>query len=181
MNNNKTQTHFNRLIEKLQNILYNNPRSRHVVLTEDNIRSLYILYLSKIQECTMFKSHQCHLAIIYNRYEIVHMDVNTRFHLRPKEATFTTHAEVNAIKSLIKTFQSPKSQFGMFLIRFSKTAILNNSSPCFFCARFIKKHLPYFHSISFTNHDESVTTMIADDFRQHEFRHLSLRYSRLLT
>lgn len=168
---------FEKFCQKVQWLFSQYHRSRHVVFTPSNIRMMYILYLSKIHECTMYKNHQCHLCIIYDRENIVTMDINTRYPSNDIVKSYMKHAEINAILNLIKTNTQISNQtYGIFITRFSKTSILNYSNPCFFCARFIKKYLHYFHSISFTDANEKMVVLSPEEFKNKEFHHKTQRY-----
>ena len=170
---------FETFCQKIQHLFSQYPRSRHVVFTPVNIRMMYILYVCKIHERTLYKNHHCHMCIIYDKENIIAMDINTRYPAHDVVKSYMKHAEVNAILSLIKTNPVPNQNYGMFITRFSKTSILNSSSPCFFCARFIKKHIQYFHSISFTDPNERLVVLLPEEFKGNEFQHKSQRYRRL--
>jgi tRNA(Arg) A34 adenosine deaminase TadA len=175
--------HFNTFCQKIQGLFSEYHRSRHVVFTPVNLRMMYILYLSKIHECRLYKNHHCHLCIIYDRDSIIAMDINTRYPSPDMIKSYMKHAEINAILTMKKTTNStavPLAQLGIFITRFSKTSVLNSSNPCFFCARFIKKHIHYFHSISFTDADENMVVMSSDEFIQTEFQHKTQRYKGLI-
>ena len=178
----KLKHHFETFCQKIQALFSQYHRSRHVVFTPANIRMMYILYLSKIHECSLYKNHHCHFCIIYDRDKIVAMDINTRYSSPDIIKSYMKHAEINAILTMKKTISStvPLTQFGIFITRFSKTSILNSSNPCFFCARFIKKHIHYFHSISFTDANEKMVVMSSDEFYQREFHHKTQRYKGIL-
>lgn len=171
---------FESFRQKIQTLFSQNPRSRHVVFTPANLRMMYILYLSKIHESSLYKNHQCHLCIIYDREDIITMDINTRYPSNDIVKSFMKHAEVNALLNLRKINTTPNGSHGLFITRFSKTSILNYSNPCFFCARFIKKNLAYFHSISFTDSNEQLIVMTPDEFKNTDFHHKSQRYKNLV-
>lgn len=171
---------FENFHQKIQTLFSENPRSRHVVFTPTDLRMMYILYLSKIHESSFYKNHQCHLCIIYDRQDIITMDINTRYPSHDLVKSFMKHAEVNALLNLRKINPSPNGSYGLFITRFSKTSILNYSNPCFFCARFIKKNLSYFHSISFTDGNEQLIVMSPDEFKNTEFHHKTQRYKNIL-
>lgn len=167
---------FENFCQKIQKLFSQYHRSRHVIFTPANIRTMYILYLCKMHECSIYKNHQCHLCIIYDKENIVTMDINTRYPSNDIKS-FMKHAEINALLNLRKTNINVNPQtYGMFITRFSKTAILNYSNPCFFCARLIKKNLCYFHSITFTNVDEQLVVLTPDEFKNTEFHHKTQRY-----
>jgi len=171
---------FEKFCQKIQRLFSQYHRSRHVVFTPSNIRMMYILYLSKIHECTMYKNHQCHLCIIYDRENIITMDINTRYPSNDVKS-YMKHAEINAILNLKKTnTQITNQTCGIFITRFSKTSILNYSDPCFFCARFIKKYIHYFHSISFTDVNEKLIVISHEEFKNKEFQHKTQRYKGLM-
>jgi len=179
--NDKIKHYFETFCQKIQQLFSEYHRSRHVVFTPANVRMMYILYLSKIHECSLYKNHHCHLCIIYDRDKIVAMDINTRYPSPDIIKSYMKHAEINAILTMKKTISTvPSTQLGIFITRFSKTSILNSSIPCFFCARFIKKHLHYFHSISFTDADEKMVVLSSDEFHQREFHHKTQRYKGLI-
>lgn len=168
---------FENFHQKIQTLFSENPRSRHVVFTPANLRMMYILYLCKIHECSIYKNHQCHLCIIYDRENIITMDINTRYPSNDIVKSFMKHAEINAILNLRKTNVTNNTNgYGLFITRFSKTSILNYSNPCFFCARFIKKNLYYFHSISFTDSNEQLIVMTPEEFKNTDFHHKTQRY-----
>jgi len=177
-NDNQTIRHFNRFAEKFQTLFTQYTKSKHVIFTTNDKRTLYILYLSKIHELTIYKNHQCHVCVIYDRENIITMDINTRFPASDPMQSYMKHAEVNAVQNLIRTSSYKCDQtLGLIVVRFSKTGILNYSRPCFFCARFIKKHINYFHSISFSNQDEKLTTLTADEFKLCDFNHKTQRFN----
>lgn len=171
------RNNFEMLSHKIQRLFSQYHRSRHVVFTPANIRMLYILYLAQIHERTLHKNHHCHLCIIYDRENVVAMDINTRYPSTDIVKTYMKHAEINAILSMKKTTPFLINQgYGLFITRFSKTSLLNYSTPCFFCARFIKKYIHYFHSISFTDSNEKMVSLSHDEFKNSEFEHKSQRY-----
>lgn len=171
---------FEKLCQKIQTLFAENPRSRHVVFTPANLRMMYILYLCKIHECSMYKNHQSHLCIIYDRENIITMDINTRYPSNDIFKSFMKHAEINAILNLRKINVNANGSYGLFITRFSKTSVLNYSNPCFFCARFIKKNIDYFHSISFTDGNEQLINMTPEEFKKTEFHHKTQRYKNLV-
>lgn len=173
---------FEKFCQKIQRLFSQYQRSRHVVFTQSNIRMMYILYLCKIHESMTYKNHHCHLCIIYDRENIITMDINTRYPSNDIIKSYMKHAEINAILNLKKTTPTaiPNQNYGIFITRFSKTSILNFSDPCFFCARFIKKHIHYFHSISFTDTNEKMIVMPAEEFKNKEFHHKTQRYKGLI-
>lgn len=171
---------FETFCHKIQSLLSQYHRSRHVVFTQTNLRMMYILYVSKIHECTMYRNHYCHFCIVYDRENIVAMDVNTRFPSPDMIKSYMKHAEINAILTMKRITAMPLSQYGLFITRFSKTSILNCSTPCFFCARFIKKHIQYFHSIAFTDQHENMIVLSSDEFLQKEFHHKTQRYKGII-
>jgi len=178
----KVRLNFEKFRQKIQALFSQYARSRHVVFTPSNIRMMYILYLSKIHECTLYKNHHCHLCIIYDRDSIIAMDINTRYPSPDMVKSYMKHAEINAILTMKKstTSNAVVPQHGIFITRFSKTSVLNSSNPCFFCARFIKKHIHYFHSISFTDTDEKMVILSPDEFLRKEFHHKTQRYKGLV-
>ena len=176
----KIKHRFEIFCQKIQMLFSQYHRSRHVVFTPTNIRMMYILYLSKIHELRLYKNHQCHFCIIYDRESIVAMDINTRYPSHDIVKSYMKHAEINAILSMKKINPMPMAQYGIFITRFSKTSILNNSNPCFFCARFIKKHLAYFHSIAFTDANETMVILSPDEFLTKEFQHKTQRYKHVI-
>lgn len=176
-NDKHIQKHFEKFQTKIQMMFSQNHRSRHIIFTQSDIRTLYILYLSKIHEASFYKNHQCHLCIIYDKEKIVSMDINTFFPSDDMVKTYMKHAEINAILNM-KKMNTPTTYqgCGMFITRFTKTGVLNYSNPCFFCARFIKKHLYYFHSISFTDKDERIVVLTHNEFKEKSFNHKTQRY-----
>ena len=176
----KLKYHFETFCRKIQMFFSQYHRSRHVVFTPTNLRMMYILYVSKIHECSVYKNHHCHLCIIYDRNKIVAMDINTRYPSPDRVRSYMKHAEINAILTMKKATTAPSTQMGIFITRFSKTSVLNSSIPCFFCARFIKKHIHYFHSVCFTDADENMVVLSPDEFIQKEFHHKTQRYKGLL-
>lgn len=180
MDEERVRQHFRTFCQKIQVLFSQNHRSRHVVFTPANLRQMYILYLSKVYECTMYKNHHCHLCIIYDRENIVAMDINTRYPAPERVKSYMKHAEINAILSMKKAGTTPLAQYGFFVVRFSKTSVLNSSPPCFFCARSIRKHLHYFHSISYTDADERMVVLSPEQFLQKEFPHKTQRYKGLI-
>lgn len=173
---------FETLCQKIQRLFLQYHRSRHVIFTPTDIRMMYILYLAQVHECGIHRNHHCHLCIIYDRENILAMDINTRYPSNDIVRSYMKHAEINAILTLKKTINTPivSQSYGLFITRFSKTSLLNYSNPCFFCARFIKKHLQYFHSVSFTDTDEKMIVLSHNDFKHTEFHHKSQRYKGLI-
>lgn len=172
-----TQRNFEVFRQKIQRLFANHHRSRHVIFTQTDIRKMYILYMCSIHESIVYQNHKCHLCIIYDKENIIAMEVNTRFPSQDFVKSFMKHAEINAILTLRKTNTILSHQaHGMFVARFSKTSILNYSLPCFFCARLIKKYLYSFHSISFTDKNEKLIVIPSEEFQLMEFSHKSQRY-----
>lgn len=166
------RSNFDKLVQKIQKLFSVYKRSRHVVFTPANLRMLYILYLCKIQERTQHFNHKCHLCIIYNRHEILTMDVNTRFPSNDILNSYMKHAEINAIHSLHKL--NPQSRScGIFITRFNRSSELNYSGPCYYCARSIKKYMGYFHSISYTDAKEELVVLTPSEFKNTEFLHIT--------
>lgn len=180
MDHEKVRHSFERFCQKIQTLFSQYHRSRHVVFTPADLRLMYILFLSKVHECTLYKNHHCHLCIIYDREKIVAMDINTRCPSPIPIKGYMKHAEINAILTMKKSGIHPLAQYGVFTTRFSKTSILNHSPPCFFCARSIRKHIQYFHSISFTDADENMVVLSPNEFLLQEFPHKTQRYKGLL-
>lgn len=179
MDHEKGRHYFEKFCQKIQTLFSQYHRSRHVVFTPANLRLMYILYTSKVYECSLYRNHQCHLCIIYDRENIVAMDINTRYPSPDLIKSYMKHAEINAIHTM-KNSGPPAAQYGVFITRFSKTAILNHSPPCFFCARSLRKHIHYFHSISFTNADETMVVLSPNEFLLQEFPHKTQRYKKLI-
>lgn len=171
-----TKKYFEIFCQKVQQLFSQYPRSRHVVFTPVDVRMMYILFLCKMHETYLFKNHQCHFCIIYDKENIISMDINTRFCSHDVVKSFMKHAETNAILQLVKSNVAPIQSLGIFITRFSKTSLLNDSRPCFFCARFIKKHLSYFHSICFTDQNEQLVVMTPEEFKNTEFSHKTQRF-----
>lgn len=170
---------FEKFCEKIQKLFSQYPKSRHVVFTPANIRMMYILYICKIHERTIYKNHHCHMCIIYDKENIISMDINTRYPSNDIIKSYMKHAEVNAILNMKKTnATAPNYSYGLFITRFSKTSILNYSNPCFFCARFIKKHIQYFHTISFTDANEKMIVLSPEEFKESGTQHKSQRFRR---
>lgn len=176
------KNNFEKFRHKIQKLFSGYSRSRHVMFTAANIRMMYILYVCKIHESCLYKNHQCHLCIVYDRENIVAIDINTRYQTNDAARTYMKHAEVNAVLQLIRNntpLPVPQS-YGIFITRFTKTSLLNYSQPCFFCARFIKKHLHYFHSISYTDANEELVVLTPDDFLQKQIHHKTQRFKKLI-
>lgn len=181
-NKNKiSRQHFERLLSKIQTLFSGNQKARNVVFTPSDERMMYVLYMCGVHESMLYHNHKCHLCIIYDKEKIVAMDINTRYPNEDTSKTYMKHAEMNAIMTLIKTQPTnPTTLYGIFITRFTKTSILNHSTPCFFCARFIKKHLRYFHSVCFTNENEQLVVLTPDEFQDTDFSHTTQRFKRLI-
>lgn len=180
---NKTTTrrqHFELLVSKIQTIFSGYQKTRNVVFTTSDERMMYVLYMCSVYESMLYHNHKCHLCIIYDKEKIVAMDINTRYSNEDMSKTYMKHAEMNAIMTLLKT-QPTNQSYGIFITRFTKTSVLNYSTPCFFCARFIKKHLRYFHSVCFTNENEQLVVLTPDEFLNTNFSHTTQRFKRLIS
>lgn len=176
----EVKQNFHVFCGKVQALFAQYPRSRHVVFSQSDTRMMYILYFCKIHELLVYRSHKCHLCIIYDKEKIITMDINTRL---PSNniRSYMKHAELNAVLNLLKITPCPPPQsYGMFIIRFNRGSVLNGSSPCYFCARFLKKHLSYFHSIGFTNEQEQLTILSPDEFKNTDFSHKTQRFKFLM-
>lgn len=174
-----TRQHFERLLSKIQTLFSGNQKARNVVFTPSDERMMYVLYMCSVHESMLYHNHKCHLCIIYEKEKIVAMDINTRYSNEDMSKTYMKHAEMNAIMTLLKT-QPTHQSYGIFITRFTKTSILNYSTPCFFCARFIKKHLRYFHSVCFTNENEQLVVLTPETFQNTDFSHTTQRFKRLI-
>lgn len=170
-----TRSNFDKLVEKIQLLFSRCKRSRHVVFTSANLRMLYILYVSKIQERTQYCNHKCHLCIIYDRQDILAMDINTRPQSCDMLNKYMKHAEINAINKIIRV-KPPRKSCGIFVTRFNRHAELNNSDPCYFCTRTIKKHMNYFHTISYTNTTGGLVILTASEYQNKESVHRTRYY-----
>ena len=178
--NKTTRQHFELLLSKIQTLFSGYQKTRNVVFTPSDERMLYVLYMCSVHESMLYHNHKCHLCIIYDKEKIVAMDINTRYSNEDMSKTYMRHAEMNAIMTLIKT-QPTNQCYGIFITRFTKTSKLNHSTPCFFCARFIKKHLHYFHSVCFTNENEQLVVLTPDEFHNTEFCHQTQRFKKLIS
>ena len=174
------QQHFELFRSKIQKLFSQYQKTRNVVFTTSDERMMYVLYMCGIHELMLYHNHKSHLCIIYDKEKIIAMDINTRYSNEDMTKTYMKHAEMNAILSFLKTQPTQQQSYGIFITRFTKTSILNYSNPCFFCARFIKKHLRYFHSVCFTNENELLIVMNQDEFHHTDFSHTTHRYKRLI-
>lgn len=172
-----TEMYFRSFCQKIQHLLSQHRHSRHVIFTHTDVRQLRILYTSQLYECTIYSNHQCHLCIIYGRQDVVAMDINTRWPPNGRMKGFMKHAETNAVRTLLRERTPPAvPAYGMLIVRFVKDATMNNSRPCCFCARLIKKNISYFHSIAYTDKDGGLIVMAPHEFRKIDFHHQTKRH-----
>jgi len=165
-------------VYRIMELFLSHGHLRRLSLSDDNIRHLKHLFYMKEYERQTYKNHQSHLCFIYTKDQILCMEVNHQHRSsQPKHHDWGSHAEVNAIKKFKTISMHEKvSKVGLLVIRFSKTGLFNNSQPCFHCARFIKKHAHFFHTITFTQSSRSLTTLSSQEFVDTNFVHRSQRF-----
>lgn len=150
-----------RVLDRIEDLLRGHSRSRKVDLDYKTRKKIEHRFFIKFREGS---NHHAHICLIYNKRECVSLGINSVKH----------HAEVDALKKLLATNENKKKgYYGMVTIRFSKTGVFNNSSPCFHCSQFLRKHLDFFHSISFSDQHGHLCILTSDMFHHRHFCHIS--------
>lgn len=149
-------------LDRIEDLLRVCSRSRKVALDYKTRKLIEYRFRVKVREGA---NHQAHVCIIYDRRSCISAGINS----------LKSHAEVDALKKLlaIRPDTSNRNMYGMMVVRFSKTGVLNNSRPCLHCSRFLRKNLRFFHSISFSDVNGVLRVMTTDMFKSQEFSHVS--------
>jgi hypothetical protein len=150
-----------KVLQRIEDMLRGYSRSRKVYLDYKTKKKIEHRFFIKFREGS---NHHAHVCLIYNKKECVSIGMNTVQH----------HAEVDALKKLLASHtHKPRGLYGMVTVRFSKTGVFNNSRPCFHCSQFLKKHLDFFHSISFSDQHGSLCILSSETFSECHFCHVT--------
>lgn len=151
------------LLNKIQDLFEQHPKLKKIELDNKVRKVIEHRFMIKRLEPKL-KCHQAHVCLIFEKKQCVSVGINNK----------RQHAEVDALRKIL--YQKDSNQryrYGMVTFRFSKTGVLNNSSPCIHCSRFLSKYLDLFHSICFSEQGEKLRVLTHDMFRHHCFCHIS--------